>query len=255
MKKPSQRNQLYIANALHLAWIDTKVRYKKSYLGPFWYTISNFIGVIALSLVWAQLMNEPLSEFVPKVALGLVLWQVIAGVLTEAPRLLNENAALVKNVNLPIWFLPARMMFRQAINFVHNLVLVGLILFYFKINPFLHFFALVVGLVSLFGILSLLSYMLAGFGARYRDVKYGVETLMPLLFFISPVVFKSNSINSALIKLNPITPLIEIVRLPVLGQSPDASIYWTALTIYMVLVPLAWIYGRYAEKNIAFWVT
>jgi ABC-type polysaccharide/polyol phosphate export permease len=245
---------IHIQNALRLAWIDTLVRYKKSYLGPFWYTISNFFGIVALSLVWAELIQEDLPAFVPRLAIGLVLWQLISGVLTESPRILNDNSALIKNINIPIWFLPARLMFRQVINFLHNMLLVSAILIYFRVNPFQQPLSLALGLLTLFGILALLSFMLAGIGARYRDVRFGIETIMPLLFFVSPVVFKFNSINSTLINMNPLTYMIELVRLPVLGVIPDPHMYLRAFLLYLFLIPLAYFYYKKAKNKMAFWV-
>jgi ABC-type polysaccharide/polyol phosphate export permease len=245
---------IYLENAFRLAWIDTKVRYKKSYLGPFWYTVSNFFGIVALSVVWADLVKEDLAVFVPKVAIGLVLWQLIAGVLTESPRLLNDNSAVVKNIKLPIWFLPFRLLFRQLINLAHNLILIAAILLYFRINPFSKPLALAMGLVCTCCLLFFIAFILAGLGARYRDIRYGIETLMPLLFFVSPVVFKADSLSSNLVNLNPLTPMIEIVRLPILGISPSISMYVTTLVCFILVIPLSVLYYKAAARNLSFWV-
>ena len=60
-----------IQNAAYFAWSDTKARYKKSVLGPFWPTLTNLLGVVGLSLVWAELMNQDMQSFVPQLAIGL----------------------------------------------------------------------------------------------------------------------------------------------------------------------------------------
>ena len=66
-----------IINAAYLAWADTKARYKRSVLGPFWIVLTNLIGVLGLSLVWAQLFNQQMREFVPTVCIGLIVWQLV----------------------------------------------------------------------------------------------------------------------------------------------------------------------------------
>ena len=70
-------------NALYLAWIDTRARYKKSVLGPFWLTFGNLIGVLGLSVVWANLLKEDMRTFVPSLTIGLIVWQLVAGTIGE----------------------------------------------------------------------------------------------------------------------------------------------------------------------------
>lgn len=43
--------------ALFLSWSDTKARYKRSMLGPFWLTLGTAIGVGRLGFVWSTLFN------------------------------------------------------------------------------------------------------------------------------------------------------------------------------------------------------
>jgi ABC-type polysaccharide/polyol phosphate export permease len=247
-------HKVYLVNALRLAWFDTKVRYKKSYLGPFWYTISNFFGIVALSFIWAELMHENLRDFVPKLAVGLVLWQLISGVLTESPRLLNENSATLRNIRLPMWFLPARLMGRQVINLLHNFLLIGVIFFYLGINPVTQPIWLVSGLLLVLVFLFMTAFVLAGMGARYRDIRYAIETIMPLVFFVSPVIFKTEALSHNLIWYNPISYLIEVVRLPLLGSVPPPDIYFKFLLMLLAMALVLMLYYRVARIKLSYWV-
>ena len=88
-------------NAVYLAWADTKARYKKSVLGPFWPTLTNLLGVLGLSLVWASLLKENMSGFVPSLAVGLIVWQLISGVIVDGPGTFARQSAMIRNVAIP----------------------------------------------------------------------------------------------------------------------------------------------------------
>ena len=92
-------------NAIYLAWSDTRARYSKSVLGPFWITLMNLIGVLGLSVVWSRLLHEDPKSFIPSVAIGLLVWQLISGVLVEAPPSFVRYAHIIRNVRVPLGFL------------------------------------------------------------------------------------------------------------------------------------------------------
>ncbi len=70
---------MLIQNAIYLAWADTKARYKKSVIGPFWATLANVFGVLGLGLVWGHLLNQDMNTFIPQLTVGLIVWQLIDG--------------------------------------------------------------------------------------------------------------------------------------------------------------------------------
>ena len=72
-----------LKNAIYLAWNDVKARYRKSVLGPLWQTLGNLIAVVGFSFVWASLLEQDLRTFVPSLAVGLIIWQLVAGAIGE----------------------------------------------------------------------------------------------------------------------------------------------------------------------------
>ncbi len=72
-----------IGLAWSLAWHDVVSRYRGSILGPFWITLSMGLMVAGIGLLYANLFNVPLNEFMPYVALGIVFWGMIGNVIIE----------------------------------------------------------------------------------------------------------------------------------------------------------------------------
>jgi ABC-type polysaccharide/polyol phosphate export permease len=244
----------YIKNALRLAWFDVLVRYKKSYIGPFWYTITNFCGVIVFSIVWAGLVGENLEVFVPKLTVGLILWQMISGVLTESPRLLTDNVSLLRNIKIPFWFLTLRLISRQFINFLHNLILIVVVFAYYNINIGIGVVYALVGLFFLIIQLLLVAQILAGIGARYRDVRFAMDTFVPFLFFVSPIFFKSESVANNIMWYNPVSYMIEVVREPLLGIIPSIIIYKRLGLIIFLSILLVFVIEKIARCKKIYWI-
>src|SRR5262249_38991878 len=61
-----------------LGWRDIRQRYRRSTLGPFWLTISMGVMVAALGLVYAELFGHTLADYLPQLALGLIVWSFIS---------------------------------------------------------------------------------------------------------------------------------------------------------------------------------
>jgi ABC-type polysaccharide/polyol phosphate export permease len=59
--------------ALYFAWSDTKARYKRSVLGPFWLVLSTMVGVVGLGVIWSVLLKVDRREFIPSLTIGLIV--------------------------------------------------------------------------------------------------------------------------------------------------------------------------------------
>jgi len=178
-------------NAYHLALSDTKARYKKSVIGPLWLTLTNLIGILGLGFVWGSLMQENLSEFIPQLAVGLVCWNLISGVLLDASNVFVRQSSIIRNIATPYWFFSMRGFAKHIINLFHNfLILFGISVYYsIKISKAIVF--LPIGLLLLILNLYWIYHGLGLLGARFRDVELMMASFVPFLFFVSPVIFRA----------------------------------------------------------------
>ncbi len=56
-----------------LGWLDIRLRYRGSMLGPFWLTISTGVMVAALGVLYSTLFKIDLRDYLPFLALSQVL--------------------------------------------------------------------------------------------------------------------------------------------------------------------------------------
>ncbi|MGE4777100.1 ABC transporter permease [Yersinia enterocolitica] len=240
----------------HMAYSDTKARYKRSMLGPLWLTLGAAVGVVGLGLVWSQLLHQERSELIPSLTVGLLLWQFISGCVIESTSTFVRQSQIIRNLQLPFFIHPIQLIVRQSITLAHNLIVLVVVLIIYPQNLGLVSLLSIVGFAIVLINLLWISVMLSIIGARFRDVEQIVQALMPIIFFLTPVLYKAGhaGVNQAIIWLNPFTYFITLVRDPLFGNIPAVFVY--QITIGMAIV--GWvltliIFNRFAPR-IAFWI-
>lgn len=245
-----------LTNALYLAWSDTRARYKKSILGPLWLTLGNLIGVLGLSLVWGTLLKEDLHNFVPSLAIGLIVWQLIAGTVGEATTTFIRQANVIRNIVTPTWFFVVRGLSRQLINLGHNIVIVVGVMMYFQTPVHIETLLVIPGFMLVVLNLYWITYLLGMLGARFRDIEYLINALLPLLFFISPVIFRADRlpVSMNIIWLNPLSYFIEVIRAPLLGNIPEIQSYIVMTSFLIIGSAITYLFARHQGKKLSFWI-
>ena len=80
-----------------LAWIEVKLKYDRSILGPFWISISMVILILGLSYAYGSIFDLSAIKSLPWIASGVVAWQFITTTIEEScqkfitPESLNIN--------------------------------------------------------------------------------------------------------------------------------------------------------------------
>ena len=245
-----------LGNAIYLAWSDVKARYRKSVLGPLWQTLGNLIAVIGFSVVWSSLLEQDMKTFVPSLAIGLIIWQLVAGAIGEGANTFTNESQIIRNVAMPLWFFVVRAMSRQAINFMHNLILIIGVILYYKIPISQSIWFSFIGILLVTANLVWIMFVLGVLGARFKDIEYAINSVLPILFFVSPVLFRPNqlSIKMKIIWLNPLSYFIEAVRAPILGDELPINSYLILIGMLALGGILSyWLYHTRARR-VAFWV-
>ena len=62
---------------------EMRRRYARSRLGQIWIMLTSAIAVSTIGFVWSYLWALPVGEVLPYIAVGLVVWQLIAAILIE----------------------------------------------------------------------------------------------------------------------------------------------------------------------------
>jgi lipopolysaccharide transport system permease protein len=235
---------------------DLRARYRRSVLGPFWMTLGTAAGTVGLGLVWSELLRMDRTSFVPSLTAGLIMWQLLSGCITEGTTTYWRQAAVLRNLSVPLSMPPIQMVLKHLINFLHNVpVFLGVMVILHV--PVTRYSLLVLPcFVLLAANLLWITLVFGMLGARFRDFEYLVGAAMPVLMFLSPVFYRPNYLpfNGQFIWLNPFSHLIELMRYPMLGTMPPGFVVLTNLLLCVGGWALALCLFNAKHDRIAYWL-
>ncbi len=243
--------------ALALGWLDIRLRYRGSMLGPFWLTISTGVMVAALGLLYSSLFKLDLREYLPFLALSQVLWGFLAALVSEACTVFTDAEGIIRSVRMPFFVFSLRALVRNAIALGHNIVVIVVVFTIFEMWPTTGALMALPGLL-LWAVDALaLTLILGAFCARFRDIQPIVNSVMQIAFFMTPVIWKPTQLGPnaiANLAFNPFFDLLEIVRGPILGSVVAHRTWAGALVYSFVLCAISWAFFVRARSRVTFWV-
>lgn len=241
---------------LGLAVFDIRQRFRRSMIGPFWLTITTAVMLGALSLVFGTLFQQDLSDLVPYLGTGLILWGLMSSVVLEAGMAFISAEGFIRNVPMPVSVHVYRMIARNFIAWSFSIVIYIAIWLIFVRSLSWTYLLFFPGMLLLFGNLLWISFAVAILSARYRDIPQVVASVVQVVFFLTPVFWSIETLptHPAFVSLNPIYHLLEIVRAPLLGEMPSAASWIWGIGMLVVGTPIALLLYRRAYARIPYWV-
>jgi ABC-type polysaccharide/polyol phosphate export permease len=240
-----------------MGWADVKRRYRRTVIGPFWQSLSLLIFVLAMSVVWASLFNMSVSDYLPFLNSGMMVWLLLSSFITEGSTIFVSAEGLIKQLRVSYTMLICAMLWRTLITFGHNLLvyipiylLAGL-----PINGYLLLAIPGLAVLCLNG--AWIALVLGMLVARYRDVQQIIASFLQIALLITPIFWSPAQLTwpkTLLVHFNMLYHYVEIVRDPLLGRPPSVESW--------LLVGLATICGwglalflfaRF-HRRIAYWV-
>jgi ABC-2 type transport system permease protein len=246
----------------HLAWQDIRQRYRRSVLGPIWITISMAVTAIALGVLYAGLFGNDLSVQLPYILVGFIVWSFISGCISEGSDVFIANEGLIKQLPAPLSVHVYRLIWRQILFFAHNLIVYAVMFVVFPQS---------LGWASLMAVPAFVLLAVNGawvallFGivtTRFRDLAPITQSLVQLLFFLTPIVWIYDDLLSnpavaeraRLVEFNPLLHFIEIIRQPMLGHEQHLR-HWIVVAVITVAGwALTLVVLKRYRARVAYWV-
>lgn len=210
---------------------DIVTLYKQTILGPLWFVIQPLITTIMFMVVFggiAGISTDGLPQPLFYMA-GLLCWNYFADCLNKCALTFTANQNVFGKVYFPRLVVPLSIT-------ISNMVKMGvqfglfLIIYIFYISK-----GMEVHITSYIFFLPLLFLMLAGLGlgfgliitsvtTKYRDLTFLVQFGVQLWMYATPVIYPLSNLSTGraaqylwLMKLNPLTSILETFKLAFLG--------------------------------------
>jgi len=239
-----------------LARMDIRQRYRRSVLGPFWITISMVIWILAIGPLYSLLLGVGSKEFIPYLAMGIISWGLVSGLLLDGAAAFVGAEGLVRAVRLPFTVHILRVLQRNLWIFAHNLLAFVPFMLVLRIWPQWQWLLALPGvaLILLAGFPA--AFLLGTLSARFRDMQQMIASVVQLSFFITPVFWDASLLGEHryVADFNPFHLMLEVVRGPIVGAAPEAQVYGKLLLFIAALYLLAAPFFVRYRRRLAFWV-
>ena len=239
-----------------LSWLDIKLRYRGSVLGPFWLTLSTAVMIGTMGFLYGTLFHQDLKTYLPFLALSIVLWNFLQSLVSESCTSFTAADSMIRSIRMPLTLYGARVVVRNVVILCHNVIVIVVMDLVFQVWP---------GAIGLLAIPAFLLWLVTGLAlsttlgalcARFRDIPPIIGSVMQIAFFVSAVMWQPSQLGEhvGLLLFNPFFTVLEVVRAPLLGEIPSLQIYESAGISTFVLCLISALLFTRTRGRIAFWV-
>jgi ABC-type polysaccharide/polyol phosphate export permease len=215
--------------------------------------------------VWTLIFPQTTPGFVAYVLVALIPYNFFTYCLSGCAASIHGNVTLVKRIRFPRQILPISVILTHLIHFgIQSLLVVGAIAI-FSPDPTAAFRASLLWLPAVLlvhvGLAVGVGLLVAALTVFYRDVQYVVESLLTILFWLSPILYLTDyrtlsapRLNAAgeriaastleargewlyyVYHLNPLSGILEAYRSVLYhGRSPDLYSFGVAAVMTVVI--------------------
>lgn len=243
---------------LYLAYSDIRQRYRRSTLGPFWITLSTGVMICCIGVIFGNIYESGLEEFIPYLAAGMIVWGFISSTINDSSSVFINAESIIKQLPIPIYSHVIRLISKNFYIFLHNILIFPLVCFFVGKGVNLNLLFVIPGLLLLVLNLAWISLIVGIICTRYRDFPPIIASILQVAFYVTPILWMPSLLKLGrkffYIEINPFFQLIQLVRDPLLGKCPTLLCWLTGLSLCI----LGWIialflFNKYRSR-IAYWL-
>jgi lipopolysaccharide transport system permease protein len=227
---------------------DFVSQFKQTILGPAWFVLQPLATTLAFTVVFGSIANLS-TDGLPKLLFymsGNVVWTYYSNVLSGTANTFVANASLFGKVYFPRLAVPLSLCLSHLLKFALQFLFFLIFLAYYaargaevNVTRFAWLLPLMV-LVMACQALGL-GILFSAMTTKYRDLRFLLDFGVRLLMYATPVVYPLSSLQAPwrwMLLLNPMTPVVEVIRLGVLGQGSFSwllvgySVVWAVLLLF-----------------------
>lgn len=225
---------------------DISSRYKGSFLGVLWTLINPIMMLAVYTFVFSVVFKARWPggtgskiEFALLLFSGLIVYNIFSECVNKSPLLIVNNPNFVKKIIFPVEILPIVGVISSLFQALMSFIVWAGFYFLFSGVPPLTILLLPIILLPLIFITLGVSWFLAALGVYIRDISQMTGLLTTALLFLSPIFYSIDSLPEQfqdLMKINPLTLIIEQVRNIMIWGKPIDILDFLMITVFSLIV-------------------
>ncbi|HSX32086.1 MAG TPA: ABC transporter permease [Candidatus Saccharimonadales bacterium] len=244
---------------------DFKLRYQGSVLGYAWSLLKPLLLFLIMYVVFVKFLRLGASvpHFPVYLLLGIVMWSLFTETTSQSLTSIVDRGGIIRKIRIPRWIIVLTSSTSALINFILNMIVVGVFLVINGVDfsPEIVWFPVI--LLELYLLALGVSLLLSALFVKYRDVSHIWEITTQGLFYLTPILYPLSLITNAtfqkLILLNPAAQAIqdgrnvlitkETLTIAEVFGNPMARLLPLAITFVILIIGI--LYFRKEAKNFA----
>lgn len=232
------------------------LRYRRTLFGYFWTLLNPILMMTVTAVVFSSLFKLDLRAFAVFLFAGMIPWNLFNAAVTQSSTAFIYNESLIKKIYLPKILFPLSISLSVLIDSFLSFCALLLIILVIggKFSVALLFIPVAYFLLFIFclGIALFISVVTVFF----RDIQYVIGIALQALFFLTPVIYKTNSLAGKvgwIVDANPMGLFIDLFRYPIdSGTLPDMYTFLFASFISAISLILGCVFFFSQQNKIVF---
>lgn len=251
-----------------LLWLtirrDFVARYQQTVLGPAWFVIQPVVTALVFTVVFGRTRVDAGGppSFLFYLA-GMLLWGFFANVLGSAGNTFHQNAAVFTKVYFPRLIAPLAVLVSSLVPLAIQTVVFLATYWGARVagrgsdwHVELTSLLLLPWCVVQAGLFALGTALLtSALSAKYRDLQHALPFVLQMWMFVTPVIFPLAQLGPAaraLAVINPLTPLVELVRRAFFGTGEvSLALFAISFGVTVLTLFLGLAFFQRAERTFA----
>ncbi|RYD59422.1 MAG: ABC transporter permease [Sphingobacteriales bacterium] len=240
---------------------DVTVVYKQTVMGFAWAIVNPLISMLVFTIVFGKLAGVT-SDGIPYPLFSfsaLVPWTYFSNAMNASSSSLISSSSLLGKVYFPRIYIPLTPALSKLVDFSISFLVLLVFLFIYKQTPDVEILAMPLLILLLVATVAGMGFWFSSLAVQYRDVRFAISFLTPLLMYAAPVVFPASLVMEKagyniylLYGLYPMTGVIEGFRGALLEEKavPWDLLSVSALSATFILLT-GWHFFRRTERYFA----
>jgi ABC-2 type transport system permease protein/lipopolysaccharide transport system permease protein len=226
-------------------------------LGRLWPTIGLGIRIAFVGVIFSFVFERSAVDYIPWLATGWVVWGMISSSITSGAKVFSSSKDLILSLPIPKEAFLVKVVLTELLLLTQNAILVFGVLLLLGAPLTINIALVLPGIILTSAFLIGLGLFLAPLVAKYKDAGSLISSIIGVMFFTLPIMWKPEDINNEFIQLvlglNPLYHYLQIVRLPLVSEVPTSINYLLASGGAIVSLMLgSYVMNRTRDK-IVYW--
>jgi lipopolysaccharide transport system permease protein len=236
-----------------LVWRDIKVLYAQTIMGFSWAILQPLIQIILFTIVFGKVAKVPTDDipYFLFASVAIIPWTYLSQAMTMASQSLVTNQNMLGKIYFPRLIFPATPVLSKMVDFAISLIILIILMFYYRVMPTWTILLLPVYIVYMISIALGVGLWLSAMAIRFRDIKHAMPFVIRMLMYSAPIVYSASTIPAKYrlaYSLNPIVGVIEGFRASLLGTPTPWMYIWPGMMSAALMLITGALYFKHMER-------